>query len=98
MRRSKPEIYIDILKVLAYHGPLKPTRITYKANVSCSVLNEYMAFLAKQSLVEERPVGKKRVVYAITQRGITVLKYAKELKQMLPITEESRRGRPPIPY
>ena len=88
MRRSKLEMYIDILKVLAQRGPLKLTHVMYKANVNCSVLKEYMDFLIKQSLVEERTVGKSRVVYAVTQRGITVLKYFKELKQVLPIVEE----------
>jgi predicted transcriptional regulator len=61
----------------------------YKANVNCSVLKEYMEFLIKQGLVEERTIGKRRVVYAITQRGITVLKYFRELKQVLPIVEEA---------
>jgi len=37
-RRSKLEMYVDILKALARHGPLKLTHIMYKANVNCSVL------------------------------------------------------------
>jgi hypothetical protein len=41
-------------------------------------------------LIEERTVGKQRVVYAVSQRGITVLKYFKELKEVLPIVEEAR--------
>jgi predicted transcriptional regulator len=69
----------------------------YKANVNCSVLKEYLEFLIKQNLVEERTIGKRRVVYAITQRGITVLKYFRELKQVLPIVEEAR-NRMPVPY
>jgi predicted transcriptional regulator len=69
----------------------------YKANVNCSVLKEYLDFLIKQTLVEERTVGKRRVVYAITQRGITVLRYFRELKQVLPIVEEAR-NRMPVPY
>jgi predicted transcriptional regulator len=97
MRRSKLEMYIDILKVLAHRGPLKLTHIMYKANVNCSVLKEYLDFLIKQNLVEERTIGKQRVVYAITQRGITVLKHFKELKQVLPIVEEAR-NKAPIPY
>jgi predicted transcriptional regulator len=62
----------------------------YKANVNCSVLKEYLDFLLRQNLVEEQTVGKRRVVYAISQRGITVLKYFRELKQILPITEEAK--------
>jgi predicted transcriptional regulator len=69
----------------------------YKANVNCSVLKEYLDFLMKQGLVEERTIGKRRVVYAITQRGITVLKYFRELKQVLPIVEETR-NQVPTPY
>lgn len=97
MRRSKLEMYVDILKVLAQRGPLKLTHIMYKANVNCSVLKEYLEFLIDQKLVEERTIGKKRVVYAVTQRGITVLKYFRELKQVLPIVEESR-NRTPVPF
>jgi predicted transcriptional regulator len=69
----------------------------YKANVNCSVLKEYLDFLIKQGLVEERTIGKRRVVFAVTQRGITVLKYFRELKEVLPIVEEAR-SQTPIPY
>ena len=95
MRRSKLEMYVDILQVLSRRGPLKLTHIMYKANVNCKVLKEYLDFLTKQNLIEERPVGKNRTVFAITPRGITVLKYFRELKQVLPIVEEARNG---IPY
>lgn len=99
MRRSKLEMYVDILKVLARHGPLKLTHIMYKANVNCSVLKEYLNFLMQQNLIEEKTVGKKRIVYAITQRGITVLKYFRELKTVLPIIEEEHGKRlPPSLY
>jgi len=94
VRRSKLEMYVDILTVLAKRGPLKLTHIMYRANVNCSVLKEYLDFLIKQSLVEEHIVGKARVVFVVTQRGITVLKYFKELKQVLPIVEEARNLTP----
>jgi predicted transcriptional regulator len=97
LRRSKLEMYVDILKVLAHKGPLKLTHIMYKANVNCSVLKEYLDYLTKQGLIEERVLGKARVVFAVTQRGITVLKYFHELKQVLPLVEESRNHMP-TPY
>jgi predicted transcriptional regulator len=87
-------MYVDILKVLAQRGSLKLTHIMYKANVNCKVLKEYLDFLVGQGLVEERIVGKRRVVYAITQRGLTVLKYFRELEQVLPIVEEARNNMP----
>ncbi len=97
MRRSKLEMYIDILTVLAHKGPLKLTHIMYKANVNCSVLKENLDFLIKQGLIEERSIHKSRIVYAVTQRGISVLKYFKELKQVLPIVEKTR-NQAAIPY
>ena len=96
MRRSKLEMYLDTLSVLANRGPLKLTHIMYKANVNCSVLTEYLDFLIQKELIEERNVGRNRKVYAITQRGVTVLKYFGELKRMLPIAEEDQRQVPPL--
>jgi predicted transcriptional regulator len=71
----------------------------YKANVNCRVLKEYLEFLLRQDLIAERTVGKSRTVFAITQRGITVLKYFRELKQVLPIVDEARNSTPlPVPF
>ena len=98
MRRSKLETYMDILRVLAHRGPLRLTHIMYKANVNCSALKKYMEFLIKQGLVEEISVRKERKVYMITQRGITVIKAFKELKQALPMTEEGTNNKTPILY
>jgi len=95
MRRSKLEMHVDILKVLARHGPLKLTHIMYKANVNCSVLRQYLDFLIQHNLIEEQTLHKKRrkirVVYAITERGLTVLKYFRELNTALPIIEKSHK-------
>ena len=88
MRRSKLEMYADILTVLAHDKPLKLTHIMHKTNVNCSIAKEYLDFLVKQGLAEEQRMGKGRAVYTVTQRGITVLKYFKELKQVLPIVED----------
>ena len=89
MRRSKLEMYLDILKVLSGSGQLKLTHIMYETNVNCCVLKGYLNFLMKQSLVEKRNVGRQRAAYSITQRGITVLEYFRELKQALPILDEN---------
>ena len=90
MRRSKLEIYIDILDVLALKGQLKLTHIMYKSNVNCKVLKEQLEFLLKNSLVEERMLRKEKVVYGITPKGIKVLKYFREIEQVFPIKEEAR--------
>ena len=98
MRRSKLEMYIDILRVLAQRGPLKLTHIMYKANVNCSVLKEYLDFLIQQELVEEKTAGKKRIVYAVSEKGLKVLKYFRELKVMLPVIEEGQARLPASLY
>ncbi len=90
MRRSKLEIYIDILEVLALKGQLKLTHIMYKSNVNCQVLKTQLEFLMKNGLVEERLLRKEKAVYGITQRGITVLKSFREIKQIFPIEEEEK--------
>ena len=91
MRRSKLEMHIDVLKALARHGRLKPTHIMYKANVNCGALKQYLDFLIQHNLVEKQTLNKKRVVYAITERGLTVLKYFKEVNRALQIIEEANK-------
>jgi predicted transcriptional regulator len=84
LKRSKLETYIDVINVLARNGPLKLTHVMYKANVNCNVLKGDLGFLIKQGLVEERTLTKERVVFTVTQRGITVLNYFRQLTEMLP--------------
>jgi predicted transcriptional regulator len=98
MKRSKLETHIDILSVLAQRGPLKLTHIMYKANVNCSILKEYLDYLIQKELVEIRTLRKQKIVYAVTQKGISVLKYFKELKQALPIDQEDERRPLPLVY
>jgi predicted transcriptional regulator len=96
MRRSKLEIYVDILEVLAQRGPLKLTHIMYKSNVNCNILKQYLGFLTKQELIEERKFGKSGVVYANTVKGKTVLKSFRELAKSLPIDEEENKISPAL--
>lgn len=88
MRRSKLETYIDILNVLARKGPLKLTHVMYKANVNCNVLKGDLGFLIEQGLVEERTIAGQYVVFTVTQRGVSVLNYFRQLTQMLPVVGE----------
>ncbi|MGD0451438.1 MAG: winged helix-turn-helix domain-containing protein [Candidatus Bathyarchaeia archaeon] len=94
MRRSKLEMYVDILQVLAFKGPLKLTHIMYKSNVNCKVLKSQLDFLMKNGLVEERILRREKVVYAITQKGISTLKAFTQIKQVFPIEEKQVRQVP----
>ena len=94
MRRSKMEMEVDILKILAQKGPLKLTHIMYKTNVNCNVLNTNLEFLIGQGLIEVRKVGRGSHVYLITGLGLTLLKSWKEVKQLLPMVKEENEERP----
>jgi predicted transcriptional regulator len=90
-RRSKLEIYIDVLRVLAHNGPLTLTHIMYKSNVNCTVLKTFLDSLSQQNLVEEQIVQKRKqrkITYAITERGRTTLNYFKEIRMALQPNEE----------
>jgi predicted transcriptional regulator len=94
-RRSKLEIYVDVLRVLAWHGPLKLTHVMYKVNVNCTVLKEFLDSLSQQNLIEEHVVRKKKgqkTVYDITERGRTALTYFREITMALQPTEETQRS------
>jgi len=98
LRRSKMEIHLDVLRTLAQKGPLKLTHIMYKSNVNCCVLKEYLDFLIQNDLVEEKIIKKERIVYKVTEKALSVLKYFRELQIMLPIDEENKEKIPPILY
>ena len=94
-RRSKLEINIDILRVLARHGPLKLTHIMYKSNVNCTVLKQFLDSLSQQNLIEEQVIPKRKTqktVYAITERGRTTLNHFSEITRAFQSTEEAQRS------
>ena len=86
-RRSKLEMLVDILKVLACNGPLKLTKIMSRTNLNCNILKEHVSFLIKYQLIEEQTIKKRETVFAITRKGITVLRYFRELEQVPPTIE-----------
>jgi predicted transcriptional regulator len=89
MRRSKFEAYIDILKVLANKGPSKITHIMPKSNLNSNLLTKYLDFLINQEVVEERTSINDIVVFAITQKGVDLLKLFRKNKEVLPLVEEA---------
>lgn len=89
MGRTKLEMYIGILKTLAQNGSLETSNVAYETKISYNELKKHLSFLLTQGLVDEQKVDKQRMVYSITQQGITVLKYFKELKQVAPITNQT---------
>jgi DNA-binding PadR family transcriptional regulator len=64
----------------------------YKANINCGVLKQCLDLLIQHNLVKEHILHKRgrktRVVYAITERGLTALKNIREIYSALQIIEE----------
>jgi predicted transcriptional regulator len=87
LRRSKLETCICILETLASHGVQKITHLMQKDNVNYNVLKNILDFLVKQGAVEERLVGKNKIAYAITQHGLTLLKFFVNVNSVIYATE-----------
>ena len=85
VRRSKLEVNLDILKILASQEPMELTQLMHKTDLSQSVLEQHLDFLIPQNLVEEQNLGKDETFYVITERGLRVLKV------VVPIIEEARK-------
>jgi predicted transcriptional regulator len=97
-RRSKLEIYIDILEQIR-SGTVIPTRIMYGANLSWKPLQQILKSLVHQDLITECAIDdddkRTKKAYQLTEKGVNVLKYfnkAKELVEMdsLPKTQSWR--------
>jgi predicted transcriptional regulator len=88
LRRSKLEIYETILETLAKR-PLKVDNIAYKASMECTAVRQYLDFLTKNGLVEERFSGDKNF-YVITERGKAVFRALSFQKRLDKITKSIR--------
>ena len=73
VRRSRLELYFDILQIIG-SGVDKPTRIMYKSNSSWTVLHDILETLENGGFIKEE-IYKKRLSYAITDKGKNALSY-----------------------
>ena len=80
-RRSKMEIYIDILKAVA-DGKRRPTHIMYRANLSWTRLKKYLDFLITQGLLVEA-LDDGATIFSIAPKGKDVLGYFKRIESVL---------------
>jgi len=83
-RRSKLELYLDTIEVLASSGPMPLSRLTLRTKINNNPLKAIVYDLLDKRLVEEREI-KKRMFYAATPKARTVLSNFKQLTQILPL-------------
>lgn len=72
MRKSKLESYESILEVLLKQ-PLALDCISLETDLDTRLLNHQLNFLMRNGLVEERQY-EKNSLFAITEKGVTVLR------------------------
>lgn len=80
-RRSRIELYVDILQAIA-NGRESPTRIVYAANLSYDRVVKCLDFLEEQNLIQRSSDTKKRR-YKVVSKGTDVLRYFGEVKTAL---------------
>jgi len=84
-RRSKIEIYLDILWIIK-NGVDRPTRIMYKANLSWKPFQETLKFMIARDLISTSNMeehDETRKTYQITPKGDEVIKYFTLAKNLL---------------
>ena len=72
-KRSKLEIYLDLLKVIS-KGTHKHTRIMYSSNLSWKPLMNILDALVDQGFIVTAR-RENRVTYEITEKGKEILRY-----------------------
>ena len=86
MRRSKLELYLDVLEVFVTCWPIRLTAVTLKAKISYVPLKKITKKLVADRLVEERRL-EDFTVYSATPKARVVLFKLKEVKQSFPSFE-----------
>jgi len=85
-RRSKFEIYIDILNEIK-SGTVIPTRIMYGANLSWKPLKQILKNFISNGLIVEQSSDdgdkRRRRAYALTEKGDNVLRYFSKAKGLM---------------
>ena len=96
MRHSHLETYVEIITLLAQTESLKLTNIMYNTNLNYTAMKDHLSFLITQGLVEEQTAGNDRKSFAVTPKGINVIKFFQGKEQSLPIVKESRNNTIPF--
>ena len=80
-RRSQLEIHVAILDTIA-QGNDKPTQIMFSANISWLILQNALLSLETNDLIIKGNL-KTRSVYSLTEKGHSVLKDYRAVKETL---------------
>ena len=86
MKRSKLEIYVELLATLKLCGPLSPFHLYSKTMGNYSQIKNMCELLIVKGLVAERFIGHKtKPHYGVTSKGLEVLDAFTKVQQALEI-------------
>jgi len=86
-RRSKLEIYLDILKAVSETGRL--THIGNLANLSWKDTMKHLGFLEHKGFVKAMKTGNGRSEYSLTQKGLEALEALQKIAEALSPKDQS---------
>jgi predicted transcriptional regulator len=89
-RRSRLETKYDILKAIKQEGEARPTHIMYKANVSWTVMQNFLEELESQMLISVVPQHSGHKKYALTEKGLECLGTMMSAKTLLGENEDDK--------
>lgn len=80
-RRTRYEIYADLLEVISRRGSSPITRASYGANLPVDRTKKFLRFLASRGFVKEVFVDNSRT-YRITKRGLEYLQIFRKMRKL----------------
>ncbi|MDG6919450.1 MAG: hypothetical protein JRN62_08480 [Nitrososphaerota archaeon] len=79
IRRSKIEVFADVMRVIAEEREMRRTRVMYKANLAWKVLKEALDFLEQKGMVRSQ-AKDAGIFVSLTEEGYGVLRRFSELE------------------
>jgi len=86
-RRTKYEIYADLLRTIAKRKQCTLTRASYGANLPVDRAKRFLHFLASKGFAKEETIDDSKI-YKITKRGLEYLETFKQMRKLFAALEE----------
>jgi len=86
-RRTKYDIYADVIKVIASKGTCSLTRISYGANLPVDRAKKILNFLVSRGFVREITLNDRRK-YRVTRWGLEFLEVYRRMKKFFAALEQ----------
>lgn len=79
-RRTKYDIYADVIEAIARKGACSLTRVSYGANMPVDRAKKILAFLVSHGFVKEVIAGERKK-YRVTRWGLEFLETYKRMQK-----------------